>query len=249
MRPVDIYLIRGLGREAAHWGEFRDLLRQQDFVHQVHCLELPGTGEFYQLTAPLTIQENAEFLLTQISKESQAPKVILAISLGAMVAAEMLQKRSELFEKAYFMNTSFANLSPIHHRLQLYAFRQFLKIGLSKSLVEREGQVLKMVSRDVSKHKKLSQEWAKIFTERPMQLKNFVRQLIAAATYKISPHAPSCPVVVMNSLQDKMVHPNCSERLAKHWNLPLDTHDTSGHDLAIDAPHWIIEVIRKTLSS
>ena len=92
MKPVDIYLIRGLGREAGHWGDFIPLLESQAFVHSVQPMDLLGMGRFHKLTSPLTVEENAEFLLSQMDQKRDRPKWILSYSLGAMVAVEMIQK-------------------------------------------------------------------------------------------------------------------------------------------------------------
>ncbi len=247
MSPVDIYLIRGLGREAGHWGDFVPALESQSFVQSVHCLDLLGTGKYRKLTSPLSIEENAEFLLSQLDESSSAAKVLLSVSMGSMVAVEMVQRQPRRFAAAFVMNTSFANLSPLLHRLQLHAFKQFLKIGRSKSLEEREREVLKMVSQASEKHERISEEWAEIARERPMAVKNFFRQLIAAARYRLADAKPDVPVLVLNSKEDKMVSPACSEALAERWQLPLHTHPSAGHDLCVDDPAWVIEVVEDEL--
>ncbi len=243
MQPVDIYLIRGLAREAVHWGEFRQLLEKEKFCNSITCLDLPGAGRFHQLSSPLTISAIASFLLTQVDSSSNHPKVIISISLGSMVAVEMGLQKPELFSKIYVMNTSFSNLSPFYHRLQLNGFKQLFRIALSKKLETREREVLKMVSQRPELWDSLLPAFVQAAERRPFSPLNLLRQLWAAATYKIPSHSPDCPIVVMNSLGDQMVHSSCSEQLAQHWGLKQYTHPTAGHDIAIDQPEWIIETI------
>ncbi len=248
MRPADFYLIRGLARESAHWGSFAKKLEKLDCVGAVIGLDLLGAGQFYKLTSPISIRENAEFLLSQIPKDNNHPKVLLSVSLGSMVAIEMAQLQPHLFAKVFVTNTSFSNLSPIHHRLQLDAFKHFYNIGKAKSLEERELEVLRMVSRNQKHHPEICKKWVEIAEARPMPLKNFFRQLIAAGTYKIADHPPDIPIVVMRSMGDEMVDPSCSQKLANHWNLPIHTHPSSGHDIFIDDPDWVIDVIQSEMS-
>lgn len=247
MSPVDVFLIRGLARETAHWGEFYDLLKKEKSVASVHGLDLLGAGCFNQLTSPLSITENAQFLISQIPKKTEHPRVIVSVSLGSMVAIEMCQLRPDLFAKVFVMNTSFSNLSPVYHRLQLKALRNFYSISQSKSLEQRELQVLKMVSQKTEKHEEIAKEWAQVARDRPMTLQNFLRQLVAASRYKIAEQAPQTPIVVFNSLMDEMVNPSCSEKLAKHWDLPIFTHPSAGHDICIDDPLWVLQKIRENV--
>ncbi len=249
MQPVDIYLIRGLARESIHWGEFANLLKKEKFVNALHFLDLPGAGKFNQLTSPLTIQENAQFLLTQINSSQDIPKVIVSISLGAMVAIEMALTEPQKFKKIYVINSSFSNLSPIYHRLQLKGFKQILRVAGSKNLVRRETEILKMVSRSPNQWPGLMEGFTEAAQKRPFHPINLIRQLFAAARYRIPNEAPFCPIVVMNSLGDEMVHPSCSDQLAKHWGLKQMTHPWAGHDISIDDPEWIIKSISSDLFS
>lgn len=245
MQPADFYLIRGLAREGAHWGEFSTSLQSLDCVKSLSCLDLLGAGKYHKLTSPMSIKENAEFLLSQISEKNETPKVIVSVSLGSMVAIEMAQLNQGLFSKIFVMNTSFFNLSPIYHRLQLNAWKRLFNILKAKDLLKREMEVLKMVSNKESQHKVVASKWVQIAKDRPMKLQNLVRQLVAAGTYRLAIDPPQTPLVVLRSMGDKMVHPSCSKKLADYWNLPLHTHESAGHDLCIDDPQWVLECIKE----
>lgn len=247
MKPVDFFLIRGLAREGVHWGDFTRKLKEQKYTGEVLPLDLPGAGRYHKLTSPLTISENAEFLLSHLPREAKRPRVILSISLGSMIALEMAKKAPDLFQQIYVMNTSLSNLSPIHHRLQLKALRRMVEIILQRDIRQREIEILKMVSQKPQVWDSLLDRFVKAAVERPMSIQNVLRQLIAASIYKVSDAKPSCSIQVLNSCADEMVDPSCSEKLAKHWNLALHTHPSAGHDIAIDAPEWILEILAQTL--
>jgi hypothetical protein len=46
---------------------------------------------------------------------------------------------------------------------------------------------------------------------------------------------------------DQMVNPECSQQLAEHWNLPLYTHPSAGHDVFIDDPQWVLQIVQEGL--
>lgn len=247
MPPVDIILLRGLAREVGHWGDFYNLLKQQSFVSNLEAIDLMGAGAFNKLTSPISIQENAEFVLSQWKKKSDRPQVLVSVSLGSMVAVEMAKLQPDRFAKIFVMNTSFANLSPVYHRLQLKALKRFYLIGRAKNSLQREEEILKMVSNDPEKRALIAPQWAALADKRPMALSNIIRQLLAATLYRLPDKAPETPIVVFNSLRDQMVDPRCSEKLSQHWSLPLYSHPSAGHDLCIDDPHWVISMIEKNL--
>ena len=246
--PADILLLRGLGRESGHWGEFVDQLEAQKFCRKVICLDLPGTGPYRKLSSPLTIEENAQFILTQLEHHKFKKINLVAVSLGAMVGAELLRIEPDLFDNAVFMNTSFSNLSPIYHRLQLATVKRIY--GILKNIEnakEREQEVLRMVSSTPEDHPEILEQWTKIAEERPIEPLNILRQLVAAARYKVSSATPNTPVTLLNSSGDQMVSSACSEALSKHWTVSLITHPTAGHDIVVDDPDWVVAQLTRIL--
>lgn len=246
METFEFLLVRGLARETGHWGPFTDLLRDQPYCHRLHLIDLPGAGRFHKLTSPLTIGENAEFILTQLPEKCERPLCVIAISLGAMVSIEMAL-RQQRFHSLVLMNTSVANLSPVHHRLQLQNWKKIVNIVKSQDLQSRELEILRMVSQRPELWPKWSAEFASMAERRPMAVSNFLRQLIAASLYRVPEKGPECPILLLSSLGDRTVDPSCSEDLAEHWQLPLRTHPSAGHDLPLDAPEWVLEQIEDFL--
>ncbi|MDD1605677.1 MAG: alpha/beta hydrolase, partial [Methylococcaceae bacterium] len=86
-------LLRGLSREAAHWGEFPMLLQNGLSNARVHTLDLSGTGRFYQQTSPNRIEAITALLRQQALTEGllEQPLTLLAYSLGGMVAWEWMK--------------------------------------------------------------------------------------------------------------------------------------------------------------
>ena len=89
------------------------------------------------------------------------------------------------------------------------------------------------------RHAGLAREWAAIAAARPVRAANVLRQLLAAARYRVPERAPEVPLLVLCSQGDRLVSPQCSRVLADRWELPLRTHPWAGHDLTLDAPGWV----------
>jgi len=232
-------VIRGLGREAEHSRDFLEKLKKADPESDVRCIDLPGAGEFYKLSSPMSIESIAEFVYLQLNTSEIKARYILAVSLGAMVATALLKKYPQAIQGAVLANTSFSNLSPFYHRLQIDGFFYLYKAATAINVVEREKAVLAMVSNRPDRDQ-YAEAWAEIAHLRPVSPLNFIKQLFAAATYRLDSEKPQVPVLVLSSAQDRMVSPECSLKFSQYWDLPLEIHPTAGHELWLDDAEWTI---------
>lgn len=240
MKQRQWVLIRGLGREGEHCAEFMEKLRKADPQAEVKCVELPGTGEHYKLSSPMSIEAIAEFVQMQLKNDPCDERYIIAISLGGMVLTALLQAYPQIARGAVFTNTSFANLSPFYHRLQLEALTHMYRAATAANGEERERAILDMVSNRPDRHNYI-QAWAGIALKRPVSGINFFKQLFAAATYTLSARKPELPMLVLVSAQDRMVKPECSVKFSDFWKLPRESHPTAGHEMWLDDSDWVIE--------
>ncbi|MBY0314982.1 MAG: alpha/beta hydrolase [Bdellovibrionales bacterium] len=240
-------LIRGLGREQAHWEDFKQQLQIRDPESEVLGLDLPGAGKFYRLSSPMTIHGIAEFVHSQLpERKSGQKRILVAISLGGMVASEMVYLHPEDYDGMVLINSSFKNFSGIFQRLQTEALIHFYKAATAHSPVAREREILNMVSQLPSERKdEVAKKWAQIALERPVSAMNFFKQLAAAAIYEAPEQKPKVPVLVLTSEADNMVSFRCSKTIARHWEVPIEIHESAGHEMALDAPDWVIEKILK----
>jgi len=99
-----------------------------------------------------------------------------------------------------------------------------------------------------AQHKQLARAWEKIQNERPISLKNSVRQIIAAASYRPGDTKPEQPVLLLNGLGDRLVAPACSEAIHKKWDLELRRHPWAGHDLTLDHGEWVAMQLKDWLA-
>jgi pimeloyl-ACP methyl ester carboxylesterase len=85
--------------------------------------------------------------------------------------------------------------------------------------------------------------WVALRERHPVSTANALRQLLAAARYRAPVRAPGVPLLVVVGAGDGLVDPACSHRFALAWQLPIRTHPSAGHDLALDDPAWLVEEV------
>jgi pimeloyl-[acyl-carrier protein] methyl ester esterase len=244
-------LLRGLTRESAHWGEFLPKLQASFPNDEVHALDLPGTGANYRKTSPATIHAITE----QVRQEAKemgwldgGTIRLLAISLGGMVAWDWLQNHPGEIKSAVLINISLAGVNPLYERLRWRCYPAVLKLFAAQSLLQRELEIIKLVSNRPEIHETLAQGWAGIQQLRPVGARNAFNQLLAAARYRPAASAPQVPVLLLNSWGDRMVGPCCTGAIATRWNLTMQTHPWAGHELCLDDGDWVINQIKTWLS-
>ncbi len=236
-------LLRGLAREQGHWQDFKSKLSASDPKAEVIGIDLPGAGEFHKLSSPMTISGIAEFVHSQIPKAKTGQnQILLSISLGAMVATELAALYPKEFSGLILINSSFKNFSSLFQRLQTEALMHMYQALTAANPVSRERAILDMVSNLPATEKDvIAQKWALISQARPVSGITFLKQLAAAATYEAPTKAPLENCLVLTSEADNMVNFRCSRTIAERWSVPIQIHPTSGHELTLDAPDWVIE--------
>lgn len=236
-------LLRGLSREAAHWGEFLPLMKSSFPTARIHTLDLPGTGCRYLEKSPTRIEDITLSLREQALTLGllDQPLTLLGLSLGGMVCWEWMLKYPEDICTAALINTSQASLSPFYQRLRWQSYPNFFNIILQPNQFQRELAIVQYVANRRDQDEKIALEWAEIQHKRPVKFCNTLRQLIAAAHYKPQTKKPVPPVLIINSRGDRLVAPACSDAIKDKWRLQYESHPWAGHDLPIDDGPWVIE--------
>ena len=75
---------------------------------------------------------------------------------------------------------------------------------------------------------------------------NFFRQLLLAMNIKIENKSKK-PLFVFASTNDRLVSVACSKAIAKNLAGEEIIHPTAGHDLPLDEPEWLSEMLTKKL--
>lgn len=247
-------LIRGLAREQAHWGPFRELIESKFGPENIHYLDLPGTGTELDQQCPATIAKITDELRSRAEWRfyekgiSENPVCLVAISLGGMIAVDWLKRYPSDFQYAFIINSSLRGLSPVYRRLQPKAWLKVLRAVFTADAFKREKIVYSLVCNYAEKEKELVDEWAETAMLRPLKRKTFFRQLLAASKF----HSPDfintdTKVTVLTSACDRMVDCHCSFRIAQRYEWPVHVHLHAGHDLTSDQPEWVLGKIEKAI--
>lgn len=240
----DLILLRGLAREQGHWGVFTDKLLKVPGVNSIHCIDLPGNGQYFKLTSPLSIEEMAEFVHSHNPLQGDKPATLVAISMGAMVAIELANQYPESYRAAYLMNTSLSGVSPIYQRLRPKSLESFYRILRSGTAREKEQHILELVCNSAALRGETLEEWTRVAHARPTLVSNALRQLVAAGRYRLPKVRPRVPMALMTSKADRMVDFKCTIELAKTWGLPVAVNENCGHEMALDDPDWVCETLK-----
>lgn len=250
--PVRTWIfLRGLTREAAHWGAFPAVFQRALPEDRIVMVDLPGNGQRHQEQSPSTVAGMVAACRAERSRQGiQTPVHLLAMSLGAMVAAQWAHTAPAEVAACVLINTSVRPFSPLHHRLQPHNYGALLRLVMARSSPEAaERTVLRLTSRRDGPQDALITDWVQARTQRPVSPRNALRQLLAAARYRAPIHAPPAPLLLLTSTQDRLVDSRCSEALARAWHGTLETHPWAGHDLPLDDPDWVADRVRGWLAA
>lgn len=232
-------LLRGLTREARHWGA---LPRQMAASGEtVIALDLPGNGRFCALRSPATVQAMTAFAREQLrSLGVPPPWRVLGMSLGGMVAADWAGHHPQEVAALVLINTSMRPFSGVTDRLQPRQWPSLLRLAARwNNAAEAERLIHAMTCRRTEALPADLVHWARIRRSAPVAAGNAWRQLWAAARFSAALRAPPCPVLLLSSAGDGLVHPRCSQALAQAWQAPLQMHPWAGHDLPHDDAAWV----------
>lgn len=245
-------LLRGLTREAAHWGAFAEAFERALPGARVVAQDLPGNGLLHRAVSPVTVRGMVERCRAGLAERGLRPPFrVLAMSLGAMVATEWARVAPEELAGCVLINTSLRPFSPFYHRLRPVNYLQVLRCALPWSSPQTiEQAVLRMTSNLAPAQGAVVEDWVALRRQRPVSASNALRQLLAAARYTAPAALPLAPVseipriLLLASQHDRLVSSQCSQAIAGAWGVPLRMHPYAGHDLPLDDAQWVIGQVR-----
>ena len=239
-------LLRGLMREARHWGAFPATLRNALPGANVVTPDLPGNGHWFRERSPSTISAMVEHCRQRLQNEGIAPPYrLLTLSLGGMAAIDWSTRHPHEISHAVLINTSMRPHNPFYQRLRPSAYPSVLGLALRGSdMVARERTILHLSSAS-RVHPALLNQWTGYARDCPVSRANALRQLLAAARFRAVNAPPQTKLLLLASAADWLVHPQCSRSLANAWRAPLHLHPHAGHDLPLDDGPWVAEQVRR----
>lgn len=234
-------LLRGLARDSRHWGSFPSRLR--DALPEgsaVIALDLPGNGARSEQTSPASLRGMVDAYRAQLAALNVGERVnLLGLSMGAMVAVEWCVHHPGDAASAVLVNGSASGLSAPGERLRVRAAWQIACAAFSPSGIARETRIVSACT-NLADLSITSRAWARHAAQGQTRPVNVIRQMVAAAQWRLPAVKPSVPMLVLASAADRLVSVECSIAIARHWSLPIVLHPTAGHEIATDDPAWLV---------
>jgi pimeloyl-ACP methyl ester carboxylesterase len=240
--------LRGLTREARHWGDF-PVRFQAAFAGELDaadivCPDLPGNGRLHAAVSPISIDAMVESCRATLKAQGRPPPYhLLALSLGGMVALAWAARHAEECRAAVLISTSVRPYCTLLERLRPQAWSTLLRLLPARGIA-RERAILELTSARASESQSLLPIWADYARESPVTRLGAMRQLLAAARFAM-PQRPAVPLLILAGAADRMVHPDCSRRLARIWQADFALHPGAGHDVPLDAGEWVAREVRR----
>jgi pimeloyl-ACP methyl ester carboxylesterase len=244
-------LVRGLSRSAAHWGDLPQRL-QAALREQVHpgatvcCIDLPGNGRRWRERSPVSVPALADDLRREWQmRVSSGPLHLVALSMGGMVALDWALRHPGELASLCLVNSSLGGLAPLHWRMRPSAWPTLLRLlAWPASAHDIETRLHRLTSRRDEQRPSTVAAWTALREAEPVSRPNVLRQLLAAARYRLEAAVLrhlEVPLQLLCSSGDALVDPRCSARLAEATGAVLQQHPQAGHDLPLDDPDWVIE--------
>lgn len=239
--------LRGLSRGRGHWADFISLFQERFPQDQVELLDLPGNGERGNERSPRAVLEYVEDLRAQSTLLAEGPVHLLALSLGGMIAAEWRVRYPQEVAAGFLVCTSSACHSSMAERFRWQNLPQFASLAFVKTAEEYEQTLLSVIANNEERRQKVMLTTVDYTRKYPAGPANFFNQILAARAYCFPMSTPG-ELYLIGSYGDRMVSPKCTQAIAEAWGVPSAMHPWAGHDVPVDDPFWLLDVIERSLS-
>lgn len=246
-------LLRGLTREAGHWGDFLTKMNSAFGGERVIAIDLPGAGRLYAEKSPGSVAAIARHCRDQVERAftigqfPAPPYRLLGLSMGGMVAIEWARQVPGDIDTVVAINTSIGGYCPVTQRLRLPTLPTLLRLLVSSNAQQQEAAIFDLTACQRSHRDAVIATWVPLRVRHPVSRRNALRQLWAAASYRPT-HPPAGPRwLLLSSRGDRLVSSDCSRALARAWQYDWKEHPWAGHDLPLDDGDWVIDTIGRWL--
>lgn len=240
-------LLRGLMRDARHWGAFPQSLRAAMPNATLCLLDLPGNGLRHREQSLSQVPAMADWVRAELLRQGLRPPYrVFAMSLGAMVTVAWADAHPDEIDAAVLANTSLKPISPFYRRLQPAAWPLLLRMALGNPTArEAEQAILQLTSTHCDQTCAVLDDWTQWRLSHPVSRANALRQLLAAMRFNAPSRPPQTRVLLLTGTRDRLVDTRCSQALAQQWQCEIAVHPTAGHDLPLDDAAWVAQQVSR----
>jgi alpha-beta hydrolase superfamily lysophospholipase len=233
-------LLRGLTREAGHWGDFPQPAAGRLAGARILAIDLPGNGTLHRQASPSTIPAMVAACRAELATRGVAgPVHLVAMSLGAMVAVAWAAA-TRMSLAAACSSTAAGASTPA----SAPATGKLAAADVGTPETDGPGQGGGDPAPDQPQGPRMCST-----TGKGSPGSTPCRHATPCAS--CSPQPASRPR--HRSLecrcwccggQDALVSPECSLAIARRWDLPVHLHPDAGHDLPLDDGAWVAARIK-----
>ncbi len=236
--PVETWiLLRGLSREAAHWGSFASMLAAALPEAAIVTIDLPGAGERRDERWPRTMTEAME-LVRERAAHLTGRVFVFGVSLGGMLTMEWAARHPGELAGIAVGASSASDIAPFWKRFSPGLLPRIAFASLRGGVAAREAAVVRTVSNREDLWDETTAAWQAIQAARPVSTATVRAQITSATRWK-APVRLDVPALFLAGTRDRLTHADCSRALARRYAAPLVEHPTAGHDLTTDEPAWV----------
>lgn len=240
--------LRGLTRGNIHWGNFSETFKKYCPGAELEFLEIPGNGFLNNEITPLDGRAIVELLRSKSSFVKQGLSFNLCgISLGGMIALKWIELYPKEIESINVINSSLNQFSPFYKRLIPKNYETILRTIFEESSLVQEENILRITSNRFEETRVNLPAFADFSSKHKFKKINLLRQLLLAKTIYIE-SVPFVPFKVISSRNDKLVHYTCSREIFRKLGGTQYIHPSAGHDLPLDEPEWLSEILIRDLT-
>jgi pimeloyl-ACP methyl ester carboxylesterase len=236
------FLLRGLTREAGHWGGFVAALAAALPDADVRTIDLPGAGTRHGEPWRAGVAEAMEVVRADASCAGR--RFVLGVSLGGMLTMEWAARHPDELAGVVIGASSARDLAPFWKRMRPGALPSVLLGSFRRDVERREAGIVRTISNRRDLWDELTTSWSAIARARPVSKANARAQITAATRWR-APARLAVPALFLVGTTDRLVHADCSRALARRYDAPLVEHPTAGHDLTTDAPEWVVDEVAR----
>jgi pimeloyl-ACP methyl ester carboxylesterase len=238
-----IMLLRGLTRGNGHWGDFPEILKSKIPDAEIELMEIPGNGTQNHKKTPVDVEEVIKDIKSRsLFAQQKYPFHLVAISLGGMVALKWAELYPSDLASVTVINSSLKQCSPFYKRLKYENYYKIISTLFQIRISKREKLILKMTSNRPKRIEQFLEIFSAFSSVHKTSMVNFLMQIKLANSIVLIKDIV-VPVTIISSLQDRLVDASCSRELSKLTKSRLITHENGGHDLPLDEPNWLCDVL------